>query len=235
MRKSKRYQEAIEKVEKEKIYAPFEAIQLVKENATAKFDETIEAHIKLGVDPRKAEQMVRGTVVLPHGTGKKVRVVVFAQGEKAKEAEAAGADVVGGNELVEKVQKGWLEFDAAVATPDIMGAVGKLGKILGPRGLMPNPKIGTVTFDVGKAVKDIKAGKIEYKVDKSGIVHVPLGKASFSKEALIENYVSLLEEIIRAKPAAAKGRYLRSISITSTMGPGIKVDTTKVTNLMEKQ
>lgn len=235
MRKSKRYQEAIEKIEKEKIYAPFEAIQLVKENATAKFDETIEAHIKLGVDPRKAEQMVRGTVVLPHGTGKKVRVVVFAQGEKAKEAETAGADVVGGNELVEKVQKGWLEFDAAVATPDIMGAVGKLGKILGPRGLMPNPKIGTVTFDVGKAVKDIKAGKIEYKVDKSGIVHVPLGKASFSKEALIENYVSLLEEIIRAKPAAAKGRYLRSISITSTMGPGIKVDTTKVTNLMEKQ
>lgn len=235
MRKSKRYQEAIEKVEKEKNYVPFEAIQLVKENATAKFDETIEAHIKLGVDPRKAEQMVRGTVVLPHGTGKKVRVVVFAQGEKAKEAETAGADVVGGNELVEKVQKGWLEFDAAVATPDIMGAVGKLGKILGPRGLMPNPKIGTVTFDVGKAVKDIKAGKIEYKVDKSGIVHVPLGKASFSKEALIENYVSLLEEIIRAKPAAAKGRYLRSISITSTMGPGIKVDTTKVTNLMEKQ
>lgn len=227
MKRGKKYQEALKKIDRSKLYSPLQAVKLVKESASANFDETVEVHIRLGIDPRQAEQQVRGVVVLPHGTGRTVRVAVFAQGEKAKEAEAAGADVVGGNDLAEKIQKGWLDFESAIATPDMMGIVGKLGKILGPRGLMPNPKAGTITFDVGKAVKDIKAGKIEYRVDKFGVIHVPVGKASFPERALVENYSVLLEEIIRAKPAAAKGRYIRSITIVSTMGPGVKIDPTK--------
>ncbi len=223
-KRSKRYVEAASKVDKEKYYTPLEAIRLIKELSTAKFDETVEVAMKLGVDPRKADQMVRGTVSLPHGTGKEVRVLVFAQGDKAREAEEAGADYVGGPELAEKVQSGWFEFDAAVATPDMMSTVGKLGKLLGPRGLMPNPKTGTVTFDVGKAVKDIKGGKIEYRVDRQANLHLPIGKASFDEKALVENYAAVLEEIIRAKPASAKGKYIKSVTITSSMGPGIKVD-----------
>lgn len=227
MKASKRYLSVLEKVEKEKIYAPLEAIRLAKETSKAKFDEAVEVHIQLGVDPRQADQQVRGSLILPHGTGKSMRVAVFAQGEKAKEAEQAGADFVGGNELAEKIQKGWTDFDAAVSTPDMMAAVGKLGKILGPRGLMPNPKTGTVTFEVAKAVKDIKAGKVEYRLDKFGIVHTVIGKASFSDQALLENYASLIDEIVRAKPAVAKGRYLKSVAIAATMGPGIKVDSSK--------
>ena len=227
MRASKGYLATAAKVEKDKQYLPLEAIVLAKGTARAKFDETIEAHIQLGVDPRQADQQVRGSVVLPNGTGKSMRVVVFAQGEKAKEAENAGADFVGGNELAEKIQKGWTDFDAAVSTPDMMATVGKLGKILGPRGLMPNPKTGTVTFEVEKAVKDIKAGKVEYRLDKFGIVHVVIGKASFSDQGLFENYAALLDEIMRAKPASAKGRYLKSIYLSATMGPGIKVDSSK--------
>ena len=215
-------------IDTNKEYDIEEAIALVKENTVAKFDETVDMAINLGVDAKKSDQMVRGTVVLPHGTGKSVRVLVFAKGEKEKEAKDAGADYVGAEDLVEKIQKGWLDFDKAAATPDLMGLVGKLGKILGPRGLMPNPKLGTVTFDVGKAVKEIKAGKVEYKVEKAGIVHVPVGKASFGKEKLLENTMSILKSVTKAKPATSKGKYIKKITISSTMGPGVKVDIAKL-------
>ncbi|MDO8885952.1 MAG: 50S ribosomal protein L1 [Candidatus Oleimmundimicrobium sp.] len=234
MKRSRRYKEIIKKIDLENLYSPFKAIKLIKENAKAKFDETIEVHFNLGVDPRKADQQVRGTVVLPNGTGKQVKVAVFAQGEKVKEAEEAGADFVGGADLVEKVKGGWLDFDVAVATPDIMSSVGKLGKILGAKGLMPNPKSGTVTFDVGKAVKDIKAGKVEYRVDKIGNLHLIIGKASFSEKDLVENYSTLLNEIIRAKPASAKGKYIKGITIASTMGPGVRVDQSITRDMFEE-
>jgi large subunit ribosomal protein L1 len=211
-----------------KDYSLEEAISLIKENSYAKFDETVDMAINLGVDPKKSDQMVRGTVVLPYGTGKSVRVLVFAKGEKEKEAREAGADYVGAEDLVEKIQQGWLEFDKAVATPDLMGLVGKLGKILGPRGLMPNPKLGTVTFDVAKAVKEIKAGKVEYKTEKAGIVHVPVGKVSFEKEKLVENIIAVLKSVIKAKPATSKGKYLKKVTLASTMGPGIKLDLSKL-------
>ena len=210
-------------------YDTEEAISLVKKTAVAKFDETVEAHIRLGVDGRHADQQVRGAVVLPHGTGKTVRVLVFAKGEKLDEAQAAGADYVGGEELIPKIQnEGWFEFDVVVATPDMMGVVGRLGRVLGPKGLMPNPKAGTVTMDVAKAVNDIKAGKIEYRLDKTNIIHVPVGKASFSEEQLKDNFETLMGAIIKAKPASAKGQYLRSVTLASTMGPGIKVNTMKL-------
>jgi large subunit ribosomal protein L1 len=225
----KKYQDALKLIEKDKLYDAAEAIDLVKKTSTAKFDETIEAHVRLGVDPRHADQQVRGTVILPNGTGKTRKVLVFAKGDKAKEAEAAGADVVGAEELAAKIEGGWLDFDIAIATPDMMGVVGKLGRILGPRGLMPNPKTGTVTFELEQAIKEVKAGKIEFRVDKSSIVHVPVGKASFEASKLLENFQTFMEAIIKAKPAAAKGQYLRSITIASTMGPGIKVSPAKVT------
>ncbi|MCG0276821.1 MAG: 50S ribosomal protein L1 [Thermosediminibacteraceae bacterium] len=227
-KRSKSYLEALKLVDRTKLYEPREAIELVIQTANKKFDETIEVAVRLGVDPRHADQQVRGTVVLPHGTGKTRRVLVFAKGEKATEAEQAGADYVGAEDLISKIEGGFLDFDVAVATPDMMGAVGKLGRILGPRGLMPNPKTGTVTFDVGKAVKEIKAGKIEYRVDKTGIVHAPIGKKSFGPEKLLENFMTLMESIVRAKPAAAKGTYIRSVVISSTMGPGIKINPAKV-------
>ncbi|MEE9613561.1 MAG: 50S ribosomal protein L1 [Thermodesulfobacteriota bacterium] len=225
----KKYNTAKKTIEKED-YGLDEAFGLLPGTATAGFDETVELTGRLGVDPRKAEQMVRGTVVLPHGTGKKVRVLVFAKGEKEAEAREAGADYIGGEELAEKVKKGFLDFDKAVATPDIMGVVGKLGKILGPRGLMPNPKTGTVTFDVKKAVEEIKAGKVEFRVDKAGCVHVPIGKVSFGVEKLRENFNTLMEAVIKAKPSASKGTYLKSLNICTTMGPGIKLDTVDVRN-----
>ncbi|MGI6547213.1 MAG: 50S ribosomal protein L1 [Bacillota bacterium] len=220
----KKYLEAKNRIDREKLYDPQEALELVKECATAKFDETIEVAVRLGVNPKYADQMVRGTVTLPNGTGKTVRVAVFAKGEKEKEAEEAGADLVGAEDLVARVQEGEINFDVAVATPDMMGAVGRLGKILGPRGLMPNPKSGTVTFEVGKAVREIKAGKIEFRTDKVGNVHAPIGKASFTSAALAENFRALIETLVRARPAAAKGQYLRSVTIASTMGPGVKVN-----------
>lgn len=219
----KRYLEAVKLVDNTKLYDPKEALDLVKKMPKGKFDETVEVAIRLGVDPRHADQQIRGAVVLPYGTGRSVRVAVFAKGEKAKEAQEAGAEKVGAEDLVEEIQKGWMEFDVAVATPDMMGAVGKLGKILGPKGLMPNPKTGTVTFEVAKAVKEIKAGKIEYRVDKTGIVHVPIGKVSFDLDKLIQNFRTLLDVIIKAKPASAKGTYLKSIVVSSTMGPGVKI------------
>lgn len=229
MRRGKRYEEALKKVDPERQYEPEEAIDLLKETACAKFDETVDVAVRLGVDPRHADQMVRGAVVLPHGTGKSVKVLVFAKGEKAKEAEAAGADFVGAEDVAAKIQEGWLDFDVAIATPDVMGIVGKLGKILGPRGLMPNPKTGTVTFDVASAVRDAKAGKIEYRTEKAGIVHAPLGKVSFEKEKILDNFYTLMDALIRAKPAAAKGQYIRSVTLSSTMGPGIKINPLKVT------
>lgn len=213
-----------EKIETGRGYSLEDAINLVKESSYAKFDETIDLAVNLGIDPRKSEQMVRTTVVLPHGTGKKVRVLVFAKGEKEKEAIDAGADFAGAENLIEKIQKGWLDFDKTIATPDIMGLVGKLGKILGPRGLMPNPKLGTVTFDIARAVKEIKAGKVEYKAEKAGIVHVPIGKASFDTQKLLNNTKAVIESIIKAKPATSKGKYLKKLSISSTMGPGITID-----------
>ena len=231
----KRYNEQSKKVDKEKIYSPNDAIALAKDTSGAKFDESIEAHIRLGVDPKQSDQQVRGSVVLPNGTGQDVKVLVFAQGEKAKEAEEAGADFVGGDDMAEKIKKGWVDFDAAVSTPDMMATVGKIGKILGPRGLMPNPKTGTVTFEVSKAVKDIKAGKVEYRLDKYSIIHTIIGKASFSEKALLENYGTLLEEIAKARPASAKGRYIMSISLVSTMGPGIKVDTSKTNMSVDEE
>ncbi|MFO0752506.1 MAG: 50S ribosomal protein L1 [Thermodesulfovibrionales bacterium] len=216
------------KVDTGKEYSVEEALALVKESTFVKFDETVDLAINLGVDPKKSDQMVRGTVVLPFGTGKPVRVLVFAKGEKEKEARDAGADYVGAEDLVEKIQQGWLEFDKAVATPDLMGLVGKLGKVLGPRGLMPNPKLGTVTFDVAKSVKEIKAGKVEYKVEKAGIVHVPVGKVSFEREKLLENAMAVLKSVAKAKPSTSKGRYLKKITVSSTMGPGIKVDVARL-------
>lgn len=223
----KRYAEAVKLVGEEKMYDPAEAVRLVKQSAKAKFDETVECAIRLGVDPKQADQQVRGTVALPAGTGKTVRVLVFAKGEKVKEAEAAGADLVGADEFVEKIQGGWTEFDVAVATPDMMSSVGKLGRILGPRGLMPNPKAGTVTFDLAKAVREIKGGKIEYRTEKAGIIHAGIGKASFSEEQLLANFTTLVEAVVRAKPASAKGQYLQSITLSTTMGPGVRVDPAK--------
>ncbi|MBQ9157015.1 MAG: 50S ribosomal protein L1 [Eubacterium sp.] len=229
MKKGKRYQEAAKLRDKTTLYEAPEAIALVKQVASAKFDETIEVHLKMGLDGRHADQQIRGAVVLPHGTGKKVRVLVFAKGEKADEAAAAGAEFVGAEELVPKIQKeGWLDFDKVVATPNMMSVVGRLGRILGPKGLMPNPKAGTVTMDIAKAVQELKAGKIEYRLDKTNIVHVPIGKASFTEEQLTENFQTLIDAIIKAKPAAAKGQYIRSATIASTMGPGIKLNTARL-------
>lgn len=229
MKRGKKYLESAKLIDRMTQYEPEEAIDLVKKTAVAKFDETVEAHIRLGVDGRHADQQVRGAVVLPHGTGKKVRVLVFAKGEKVSEAEAAGADYVGGEELIPKIQnEGWFEFDVVVATPDMMGVVGRLGRVLGPKGLMPNPKAGTVTMDVTKAVNDIKAGKIEYRLDKANIIHVPVGKASFTAEQLSDNFNTIMDAIIKAKPSSAKGQYLRSVTIASTMGPGVKVSTAKL-------
>lgn len=213
-----------EKIERSKEYSLEEAIRIVKESSYTKFDETIDLALNLGIDPKKSDQMVRGSVVLPHGIGKKVRVLVFAKGEKEKEATDAGADIVGAEDLVEKISKGWLDFDKAVATPDMMGIVGKLGKILGPRGLMPNPKLGTVTFDISRAVKELKAGKVEYKAEKAGIVHVSIGKASFDNQKLLDNAKAIVDSIVKAKPATSKGRYLKKISISSTMGLGVRID-----------
>lgn len=228
MKHGKKYTEAAKQVDRSVQYEPADAIALVKKTATAKFDETIEAHIRTGCDGRHAEQQIRGAVVLPHGTGRTVRVLVFAKGDKVTEAEAAGADFVGGDELIPKIQnEGWLEFDVVVATPDMMGVVGRLGKVLGPKGLMPNPKAGTVTMDVTKAVNDIKAGKIEYRLDKTNIIHVPVGKASFTEDKLADNFNTLMEAISKAKPSSLKGQYLKSITLTSTMGPGVKVSTAK--------
>jgi large subunit ribosomal protein L1 len=220
----KKYVDALRRFDREQEFAPPEAIELVKSMATRNFDETVEAAVRLGVDPRKAEQMIRGTVSLPHGTGKTVRVAVFAAGEAAREAQEAGADVVGSDDLIARVEGGFLDFDIAIATPDLMAQVGKLGRTLGPRGLMPNPKTGTVTNDVGKTVAEFKAGKVEYRTDRYGNVHVPVGKASFDTHALLENYHSVLDELLRAKPASAKGRYLKAVTLSSTMGPGVKVD-----------
>ncbi|MCJ7855085.1 50S ribosomal protein L1 [Lachnospiraceae bacterium NSJ-143] len=229
MKRGKKYIEKAKLVNKATVYDSAEAIELVQQTSVAKFDETVEAHIRLGVDSRHADQQVRGAVVLPHGTGKKVRVLVFAKGPKAEEAEAAGADFVGGQELVPKIQnENWFEYDVVVATPDMMGVVGRLGRVLGPKGLMPNPKAGTVTMDVAKAVNDIKAGKIEYRLDKTNIIHVPIGKVSFGSEKLSENFQTLMSAIIKAKPQAAKGQYLKSVVIATTMGPGVKINTAKI-------
>ncbi|PIV24988.1 MAG: 50S ribosomal protein L1 [Deltaproteobacteria bacterium CG_4_8_14_3_um_filter_45_9] len=231
--RGKKYLEAKGKVDRGKRHELEEGVKLLLEAACAKFDEGVDLAIRLGVDPKKADQMVRGTVVLPHGTGKKVRVLVFAKGQKEKEAFDAGADFVGGEDFIEKISKGWLEFDKAIATPDMMGLVSKLGKILGPRGLMPNPKVGTVTFDLERAVKEIKAGKVEFKVEKAGVVHVPVGKVSFGFSRLSENIKTLLEVILRAKPPTSKGIYLRSIALSTTMGPGIKIDPLDVRNVLK--
>jgi len=223
--KGKGYRAAAEKIDRQKLYSLNDALALVKETKHAKFDETVELVARIGVDPRKADQNVRGTVILPHGTGKTVRIAVFAKGEKASEAEAAGADVVGAEDLAKRItEEGWLEFDKAIATPDMMGLVGRLGKVLGPRGLMPNPKVGTVTMDVGKAVQELKGGKVEYRVDKAGNVHVPVGKTSFDQQQLAENASSLLSSLLRAKPASAKGTYLLRVAVSATMGPGVRVD-----------
>jgi large subunit ribosomal protein L1 len=232
-KRGKKLTQAREKIDRNRKYELEEAIRFVTETSHARFDETLDIAIRLGVNPRKADQMVRGTVVLPHGTGKTSRVVVLAKGEKAKEAEDAGADFVGAEDLIEKIQGGWLEFDNAVATPDMMGQVGKLGKILGPRGLMPNPKVGTVTFDVARAVTEIKGGKVEFRVEKAGIVHAPLGRMSFGVDKLIENARALLDVVMRAKPPTSKGVYLKGIALSSTMGPGIKVDPLQVRNLLK--
>ena len=228
MKKGKKYTEAAKLIDRTMAYDTAEAVALVKKAATAKFDETVEAHIRTGCDGRHAEQQIRGAVVLPHGTGKTVRVLVFAKGDKANEAEAAGADYVGGEELIPKIQNdGWFEFDVVVATPDMMGVVGRLGRVLGPKGLMPNPKAGTVTMDVTKAVNDIKAGKIEYRLDKTNIIHVPIGKASFKEEQLSDNFQAIMDAIVKAKPSSLKGQYLKSVVLTATMGPGVKVSTAK--------
>jgi large subunit ribosomal protein L1 len=221
-KKGKKYEDARKQIDREKKYEPEEALRLVKDLSRRSFDETVELAVRLGVNPKHADQQVRSSVVLPHGTGKVLRVAVFAKGEKIKEAEEAGADIAGADDLVAKVQEGWLEFDVAVATPDMMGSVGKLGKMLGPRGLMPNPKSGTVTFDVQKAINDIKAGKVEYRTDKAGNVHVPIGKVSFELEKLLENFNTIMEALVKARPAAAKGQYIKSVTVASTMGPGIR-------------
>jgi len=234
MKRSKAYRAAEQQIEAQKLYSPAQAIHLAKSTSKTKFDPTVEVALRLGVDPRKADQMVRGTVNLPHGTGKTARVLVFATGDRAEEARAAGADFVGSDDLIERIQGGWLDFDAVVATPDLMGKVGRLGRVLGPRGLMPNPKTGTVTPDVGKAVSDIKGGKIEFRVDRHGNLHFIIGKASFDDRSLVENYAAALEEIVRLKPAAAKGRYLRKITFTTTMGPGILVDPARTRGLTDE-
>jgi len=234
MKRSKAYRAAEQQIEAQKLYSPAQAIHLAKSTSKTKFDPTVEVALRLGVDPRKADQMVRGTVNLPHGTGKTARVLVFATGDRAEEARAAGADFVGSDDLIERIQGGWLDFDAVVATPDLMGKVGRLGRVLGPRGLMPNPKTGTVTPDVGKAVSDIKGGKIEFRVDRHGNLHFIIGKASFDDKSLVENYAAALDEIVRLKPAAAKGRYLRKITFTTTMGPGILVDPARTRGLTEE-
>ena len=229
MKRGKKYVEAAKKIDKTVQYDTADAIGIVKSNATAKFDETIEAHIRTGCDGRHAEQQIRGAVVLPHGTGKTVKVLVFAKGVKLDEAQAAGADYVGGEELLPKIQnEGWLDFDVVVATPDMMGVVGRLGRVLGPKGLMPNPKAGTVTMDVTKAINDIKAGKIEYRLDKTNIIHVPIGKASFTEEQLADNFQTLMDAIIKARPSSLKGQYLRSVTLASTMGPGVKLNVAKL-------
>ncbi|MBR3040348.1 MAG: 50S ribosomal protein L1 [Lachnospiraceae bacterium] len=229
MKHGKKYNEAAKQVDRSVLYEPADAVALVKKTATAKFDETIELHIRTGCDGRHAEEQIRGAVVLPNGTGKTVRVLVFAKGDKVNEAEAAGADYVGGDELIPKIQnEGWLDFDVVVATPDMMGVVGRLGKVLGPKGLMPNPKAGTVTMDVTKAINDIKAGKIEYRLDKANIIHCPIGKASFTEEQLVQNFDALMGAIIKAKPSTLKGQYLKSVTMSSTMGPGVKVNSAKI-------
>ncbi len=234
MRRGKRYREAAGLVDRERQYTPAEAIQVIRSLPEPKFDETVEVAVRLGVDPRKADQMVRGTVSLPHGTGRSIRVAAFATGDKAREAEEAGADVVGGEDLVNEVIKGNIDFDAAVATPDLMSLVGRAGRVLGPRGLMPNPKAGTVTMDIAKAVSEIKAGKLEYRVDRQGNLHLVVGKRSFDEQRLLDNYLAVIDEIIRAKPAAAKGRYLRSVTLSTTMGPGIRVDTNRVRDVAQE-
>ena len=235
MKRSKAYRAAVEKIDADRLYAPLEAVRLAKDTSTTKYDATVEVAMRLGVDPRKADQMVRGTVNLPHGTGKTARVLVFATGERAAQAEAAGADFVGSDELLDKVAGGWLDFDAVVATPDLMGKVGRLGKVLGPRGLMPNPKTGTVTMDVAKAVTEIKGGKIEFRVDKHANLHFIIGKASFDTEKLVENYAAALDEILRLKPSASKGRYIEKATMTTTMGPGIPVDQNRTRNLLVEE
>ncbi|GAA3609667.1 50S ribosomal protein L1 [Marihabitans asiaticum] len=234
MKRSKTYQASAEKIDRDSLYAPLEAVRLAKESAKAKYDETVEVVFRLGIDPRKADQMVRGTVNLPHGTGKTARVLVFAGGDKAEAAKEAGADYVGTDDMLEKVQGGWMDFDAVVATPDLMGKVGRLGKVLGPRGLMPNPKTGTVTMDTAKAVSDIKGGKIEFRNDKHANLHFIIGKASFDEKALVENYAAALEEINRLKPSASKGRYITKAVMSTTMGPGIPLDFTRTKDLMEE-
>lgn len=233
MQRSKGYRKAAELIDSARLYAPLEAIKLAQQTNPAKFDATVEVAMRLGVDPRKADQMVRGVVNLPHGTGKTARVIVFATGDKAAEAEAAGADAVGSDELVARIQGGWLDFDAAIATPDQMAKIGRIARILGPRGLMPNPKTGTVTMDVTKAVSDIKGGKITFRVDKHSNLHLIIGRASFSSEQLVENYASVLDEVLRAKPSAAKGKYLRKVTVTTTMGPGVQVDPNITRNVTE--
>ncbi len=234
MKRSKAYRAAAEKIDTARVYAPLEAVRLAKETASAKYDETVEVALRLGVDPRKADQMVRGTVNLPNGTGKTARVLVFANGDKAEAAREAGADYVGSDDMIDKVAGGWLDFDAVVATPDLMGKVGRLGKVLGPRGLMPNPKTGTVTMDTAKAVTDIKGGKIEFRVDKHANLHFIIGKASFDERALVENYGAALEEILRLKPSASKGRYITKATMTTTMGPGIPLDFSRTRNLLDE-
>jgi large subunit ribosomal protein L1 len=234
MKRSKAYRQASEQIDRERLYTPAEAVTIAKANQITKFDPTVEVALRLGVDPRRQDQMVRGTVILPHGTGKTARVLVFATGDRAEEARAAGADFVGSDDLIERIQGGFLDFDAVVATPDLMGKVGRLGRVLGPRGLMPNPKTGTVTPDVAKAVTEIKGGKIEFRVDKNGNLHLIIGKASFAPTALLENYAAAMDEVIRLKPAAAKGRYLKKVTFTTSMGPGIPVDPNKTRNLTEE-
>jgi large subunit ribosomal protein L1 len=229
----KRYKEARGQIDRERLYAPAEAIRILKELPQAKFDETVEVHFRLGLNVRHADQQLRGTLMLPHGTGKTMRVAVFAEGDKAREAEEAGADVVGSADLAKRVEEGFTEFDVAIATPDQMGNVGKLGRVLGPRGLMPNPKTGTVTFDIAKAVQDAKGGKLEYRTDRGANVHLSIGKRSFDERSLLENYATLVDEIVRAKPAAAKGRYIQQITLTTTMGPGLRLDPTRVRGLLE--
>jgi large subunit ribosomal protein L1 len=235
MQHGKNYRKAAEQIDRDKLYSPSEAVKLAKQTSPVKFDATVEVAMRLGVDPRKADQMVRGVVNLPHGTGKTARVIVFASGEKAAEAEAAGADAVGTDELVARIQEGWLDFDAAIATPDQMAKIGRIARILGPRGLMPNPKTGTVTMDVSKAVADIKGGKITFRVDKHSNLHLIIGKASFGENQLIENYAAVLDEVLRAKPSAAKGKYLKKVFMTTTMGPGIPVDPNRTRNLTEDE
>jgi large subunit ribosomal protein L1 len=232
MKRSKAYRSSAEKIDASRLYPPLEAVRIAKDTSTTKYDATVEVAFRLGVDPRKADQMVRGTVNLPHGTGKTARVLVLATGERAAQAEAAGADFVGSDDMIERIQGGWLDFDSVVATPDLMGKVGRLGKVLGPRGLMPNPKTGTVTMDVAKAVTDIKGGKIEFRVDKHANLHFIIGKTSFSEQALVENYGAALEEILRLKPSAAKGRYVQKATMTTTMGPGIPLDPSRTRNLL---